>query len=116
MKTEIIATVIRLGLLLITGFVAPAFKAWLQQRAEDSKLERIKEWGRMAVSTAEQAYKDYAKTDPHGTERKRLAKRILAGALERAKIPLSDSELNAVIESAVTDLNLDKKLLGGEIE
>ena len=116
MKTEIITTVIRLGILLVTGFIAPAFKVWLQQKAEDSKLERIKEWGRMAVSTAEQAYKDYARTDPHGTERKRLAKRILAGALDRAKITLSDSELNAVIESAVTDLNLDRKYLEGTAE
>lgn len=111
MKTEIIATLIRLGILIVTGFIAPAFKAWLQQKAEDSKLERIKDWARMAVSMAEQAYKDYAKTDPHGTERKRLAKRALAGILDRAKITLSDSELNAVIESAVVDLNLDKKML-----
>lgn len=111
MKTELIATMIRLGILLITGFIAPAFKAWLQQKAEDSKLERIKDWARMAVSAAEQAYKDYAKTDPHGTERMRLAKRVLAGFLSRAKITLSDSELNAVIESAVVDLNLDKKML-----
>ena len=111
MKTEIIATLIRLGILIVTGFIAPAFKAWLQQKAEDSKLERIKDWARMAVSAAEQAYKDYAKTDPHGTERKRLAKRVLAGFLDRANITLSDSELNAVIESAVVDLNLDKKML-----
>ena len=115
MRVEVITLIIRAGILIITGFVAPAFKAWLQQRAEDSKLERIKEWGRMAVSTAEQAYKDYAKTDPHGTERKHLAKRILAGALERAHITLSDSELNAVIESAVADFNIDKKYLEGTV-
>ncbi len=107
MKIEI-ATLIRLGILVITGFIAPAFKAWLSQKAEDARWSRIISWAEMAVAAAEQQYKDYAKRDPDGTRRKRFAARVLAEVLRKAGIALSEDEMTALIESAVADLNYMK--------
>ena len=54
MKMELLTLLVKLGILLITGFLAPAFKAWLEAHAEDARIERIKGYARQAVRAAEQ--------------------------------------------------------------
>ena len=109
MKIELLTLAVRIAALVITGIIAPALKGWLESRAEDARIERIKGFARQAVSAAEQIHKKAMQDDPDGTRRKELAKQILDRMGLKAGIALSASELDDIIEAAVYDLNLENK-------
>lgn len=107
MKMELCTLLIRIGILIITGYVAPAIKRWLVSRAEDARVERIKGWARQAVNAAQQIYKKMDAEDPTGEHRRKDAVRFLVEACRRAHIQLDETEIDALIEAAVYELNME---------
>ena len=105
MKVELLKLIVQIVTLVITAFIAPALNSWLNQKAEDAQLDRVKGWALRAVKAAEQAYKDYKKTDPDGVNRRSYARRVLKRACQRCKICLTDEDIETLIEAAVQEIN-----------
>lgn len=105
MKVELLKLIVQIVTLVITAFIAPALMSWLNQKAEDAQLDRVKGWALRAVKAAEQVYKDYAKTDPDGVKRRSYARRVLKRACNRCKMCLTDEDIETLIEAAVQEIN-----------
>ena len=102
MKVEIITLIIRLAIAIMTGICIPAFKHWLDVKAENEKFAQIRQTAETAVYAAEQLLK---KTDPDGEERRKYAHRLIAMAAMRLGVALTDNEIDAMIQAAVKELN-----------
>ena len=102
MKLEIITLIIRLVIAVMTGICIPAFKHWLDIKAENEKFAQIRQTAETAVYAAEQLMK---KTDPDGEERRKYAHRLIAMAAMRLGIALTDDEIDSMIQAAVKELN-----------
>lgn len=104
-KVELIKLIVQIITLVITAFIAPALMSWLNQKAEDAQLDRVKGWALRAVKAAEQVYKDYARSDPDGVKRRSYARRVLKRACDRCKMCLTDEDIETLIEAAVKEIN-----------
>ena len=102
MKIEIITLIIRLAIAVMTGICIPAFKRWLDVKAENEKLQQIRQTAETAVYAAEQLLK---KTDPDGEERRKYAHKLIAATAMRLGIALTDNEIDSMIQAAVKELN-----------
>ena len=102
MKVEIITLIIRLAIAIMTGICIPAFKHWLDVKAENEKFAQIRQTAETAVYAAEQLLK---KTDPDGEERRKYAHRLIAMAAMRLGVALTDNEIDSMIQAAVRELN-----------
>ena len=102
MKLEIITLIIRLAIAIMTGICIPAFKHWLDVKAENEKFAQIRQTAETAVYAAEQLLK---KTDPDGEERRKYAHRLIAMAAMRLGVALTDNEIDSMIQAAVKELN-----------
>lgn len=117
MTLEVITLIMRLAIVLICGFVAPAFKVWLDAKARSEADARIKEVARTAVFAAEQIYNTAKKVDPNGTLRRRFVKDAIKRVAYETKVALTDREISEIMEAAVQELNFvthQEKLLNGE--
>ena len=104
-KVELMKLTVQIVTLVITAFIVPALMSWLNQKAEDAQLNRVKGWALKAVKAAEQVYKDYEKSDPDGVKRRSYARRVLKRACQRCKICLTDEDIETLIEAAVHEIN-----------
>ena len=104
-KVELMKLTVQIVTLVITAFIAPALMSWLNQKAEDAQLDRVKGWALKVVKAAEQVYKDYEKSDPDGVKRRSYARRVLKRACQRCKICLTDEDIETLIEAAVHEIN-----------
>lgn len=102
MKLEIITLIIRLAIAFMTGICIPAFKHWLDIKAENEKFAQIRQTAETAVYAAEQLMR---KTDPTGEERKKYAHELIAATAMRLGIALTDNEIDSMIQAAVKELN-----------
>jgi len=102
MKVEIITLIIRLAIAVMTGICIPAFKHWLDAKAENEKLQQIRQTAETAVYAAEQLMK---KTDPTGEERRKYAHRLISMTANRLGVALTDGEIDSMIQAAVKELN-----------
>lgn len=102
MKLEIITLIIRLAIAIMTGICIPAFKHWLDIKAENEKFAQIRETAETAVYAAEQLMR---KTDPDGEERRKYAHRLISDTATRLGIALTDNEIDSMIQAAVKELN-----------
>ena len=98
MKMELLTLLIKVAVVVITGYVAPAAKRWLESRAEDARVERLKGWARQAVNAAQQIYKKMGVEDPTGERRRKDAVRFLVETCKRANIQLEETEIDALID------------------
>lgn len=117
MAVEVITLLLRLAIVLLCGFVAPAFKAWLEAKARSEAEAKIKETARTAVFAAEQIYNTAKKADPDGTLRRRFVKDAIKRVAYETKVALTDREISEIMEAAVQELNFathSEKLLIGE--
>ena len=96
MKVEIITLIIRLAIAVMTGICIPAFKHWLDVKAENEKSAET------AVYAAEQLMR---KTDPTGEERRKYAHRLISMTANRLGVALTDGEIDSLIQAAVKELN-----------
>lgn len=102
MKIEIITLIIRVAIAVMTGICIPAFKHWLDVKAENEKFAQIRQTAETAVYAAEQLLK---KTDPDGEERRKYAHKLIAATAMRLGIALTDNEIDSMIQAAVRELN-----------
>ena len=102
MKVEIITLIIRLAIAVMTGICIPAFKHWLDVKAENEKLQQIRQTAETAVYAAEQLMR---KTDPTGEERRKYAHRLISMTAARLGVALTDNEIDSMIQAAVKELN-----------
>lgn len=102
MKLEIITLIIRLAIAVMTGICIPAFKHWLDVKAENEKFAQIRQTAETAVYAAEQLMR---KTDPDGEERRKYAHRLINMTAMRLGIALTDDEIDSMIQAAVKELN-----------
>lgn len=102
MKLEIITLIIRLAIAIMTGICIPAFKHWLDVKAENEKFAQIRQTAETAVYAAEQLMR---KTDPTGEERRKYAHQLIAATAMRLGIALTDKEIDSMIQAAVKELN-----------
>lgn len=105
MKTELITLLIRLIILVITAFVVPALKKWLEARTENEKLQQIKTWALQAVKAAEQMHNKAKKDDPTGEIRREYARKAILRICSRLGVTLTDRDVEALIEAAVQEVN-----------
>lgn len=106
MKVELMKLGVQIITLLITAYLAPAVLGWLAQKSEDARENRVKDWAVKAVRGAEQVYRDYAKTDPHGIKRRNYAREIIRRANKRYRMALTEDDIDALIEAAVQELSI----------
>ena len=102
MKVEIITLIIRLAIAIMTGICIPAFKHWLDIKAENEKFAQIRQTAETAVYAAEQLMK---KTDPTGEERRKYAHRLISMTANRLGVALTDGEIDSLIQAAGKELN-----------
>ena len=102
MKVEIITLIIRLAIAVMTGICIPAFKHWLDVKAENEKFAQIRQTAETAVYAAEQLMR---KTDPDGEGRRRYAHKLIALTADRLGVALTDNEIDSMIQAAVRELN-----------
>ena len=102
MKVEIITLIIRLAIAIMTGICIPAFKHWLDIKADNEKLQQIRQTAETAVYAAEQLMR---KTDPTGEERRKYAHRLISMTANRLGVALTDNEIDSMIHAAVKELN-----------
>lgn len=117
MALEIITLLLRLAIVVICGVVAPAVKAWLEEKAKSEAEARIKETARTAVFAAEQIYNTAKKADPDGTLRRRFVKDAIKRVAYETRVTLTDKEISEIMEAAVQELNFathSEKIMIGE--
>ncbi len=102
MKLEIATLIIRLAIAVMTGICIPAFKHWLDVKAENEKFAQIRQTAETAVYAAEQLMR---KTDPTGEERRKYAHKLIAATAMRLGVALTDHEIDSLIQAAVQELN-----------
>ena len=93
--TPIANALISLLALLITTFLIP----WIKAKVKAEKLAEVQNWTRICVSAAEQIFKQSGM----GRQKAQYVREYLLGK----GYNLNVNEINALIESAVHDLNLD---------
>ena len=102
MKVEIITLIIRLAIAVMTGICIPAFKHWLDVKAENEKLQQIRQTAETAVYAAEQLMR---KTDPTGEQRRKYAHKLISMTANRLGVALTDGEIDSMSQAAVKELN-----------
>ena len=105
MGLRIIELLVRLAILIMAGIIVPAFKRWLDTKAENEKFERIRQVAETAVYAAEQLMHN---VDPDGTERYNFVVSAILATKDKIGINLTDDEIKTIIEAAVQELNVLK--------
>ena len=96
---QIITLVISLIGVILTGLVVP----WLRIKLTNEKLDSVQMWVNIAVAAAEQMF-----SEPKSGKYK---KTYVAEFLKTKGITITDQELDALIESAVYEINRATNLL-----
>ena len=94
--TPIVNAVIALIAAIITTFLIP----WIKSRIDAAKLAQIVEWVGIAVRAAEQIYNESGM----GEKKKQYVLDFLASK----GFTLDPDSINAMIEAAVKDLNIEQ--------
>lgn len=102
MNIEIITLIVRLAIAIMTGICIPAFKHWLDIKAENEKFAQLVQTAQIAVYSAEQLMRN---TDPNGEARRKYAHRLICMTAMRLGLTLTDKEIDALIQAAVQELN-----------
>lgn len=105
MYLKIFELLLRLAVLIMAGFVIPAFRSWLKKKSENEDMEKIRGWVYAAVYAAEQIYNHAEKLDPEGKIRKTYARNMVTKILLNHGITITERELDMLIEAAVNTLN-----------
>ena len=93
---EILKLVIMLLAAVVTRYVIP----WIRQKTQNETFQTVIDWTLQAVLAAEQVH-----TSKTGQERKKIVTAFIKRVLEEKNVPLSDAEIDILIESAVKQMN-----------
>ena len=106
MKAEIFVLIFRLILIVLVSVLIPAARTWLNIKTDSEKMNRIKDWANTAVWAAEQLHNKVEHNDPDGTLRRKYAYEAINQMALKLGVVLTSSEIDALIECAVHELNL----------
>lgn len=98
---QMILTLIPVIGTIITYFIVPLLKA----NIDCAKLEQYKQWASLAVKTAEMLWNETGR----GSDKKTYAAAFLDRMFNSKKTTITEEQINILIESAVQELNKDKK-------
>lgn len=90
---EVLKAVLVLATILLTRYTVP----YLKESAESKKLSWVVEWAKYAVYAVEQTVLG----EKTGQEKKAIAIEFIKGMLIKKNMPISDEQINTLIESAV---------------
>lgn len=108
MTMEILTLGVRLAIVIITGLLVPALKAWINAKTDNEKLNQLKAAAETAVYAAEQMHQKVADNEVYQEERRRFARAAISRAAHRLGLVLTDAEVNELMEAAVQELNIMK--------
>ena len=91
--TPVVNAVIALAAAVVTAFVIP----WIKSKTTAAQREEIDAWVRIAVTAAEQIYKETGK----GKEKKAYVLKFL----EEKNLKIDEESVDLMIESAVKNMN-----------
>ena len=91
--TPVVNAVIALAAAVVTAFVVP----WIQSKTTAAQREEIDAWVRIAVTAAEQIYRETGK----GKEKKAYVLKFL----EEKNLKIDEESVDLMIESAVKNMN-----------
>lgn len=104
-KMELITTLIRASMLIMTIFIAPALRAWLKAHADEKAVKTMERWADIAVKAAEQIRNAMDVKDPDGTQRKEWARKWIIETAKKMNIYITTDQADMLIEAAVMDNN-----------
>ena len=102
-KLELISTLIKAAMMIVTIFVAPALRSWLKAHADEKAVKTMTEWAEIAVKAAEQIKDHMNVQDPDGKKRKAWARRWIIETAHKMKIEITEDQADILIEAAVLD-------------
>ena len=108
MTVEIITLILRLAIVVMGGFVVPAFRKWIQTKTENENMNRLKAAAETAVYAAEQMHKATGDVEEYRELRRKFAHDAISRTAHKIGIVLTEAEINALMEAAVQELNLVK--------
>ena len=91
--TPIVNAVVALAAAVVTAFIIP----WIKSKTTAAQREEINEWVKIAVTAAEQIYKETGK----GKEKKYYVLKFL----EEKNLKIDEKSVDLMIESAVKNMN-----------
>ena len=104
-KLELISTLIKAAMMIVTIFVAPALRSWLKAHADEKAVKTMTQWAEIAVKAAEQIKDHMNVQDPDGKKRKAWARRWIIETAHKMKIEITEDQADMLIEAAVLDNN-----------
>lgn len=104
-KVEIITVIIRIAVLVAVGIIIPALRKWIVTKTDNENLNEVKQWAYSVVWAAEQLYNKVEKNDPDGEKRRHYAYHAVNRFAQKLGLALTTSEIEAIIECAVHELN-----------
>lgn len=116
MTIEILTLVIRLAIVVITGLLVPALRAWIHAKTDNEKLNQLKAAAETAVYAAEQMHQKIADKEEYQEARRKFAREAISRAAHRLGLVLTNAEINELMEAAVQELNIMKNIAVEEVE
>ena len=104
-KIELITTLLRAVMMILTIFVIPAVSKWMKANAASKEVQTLEKIVDDAVTAAEQLRKTLDIMDPTGEWRKSKAVILIRASCSRLNIELSDAEIEMLIEATVKNCN-----------
>lgn len=104
-KLELITTLIKAAMLIVTIFIAPALRAWLKAHADEKAVKTMKQWADIAVMAAEQIRNHMDIADPAGTSRKKWARQWIIETGKKMGVEITPDQADMLIEAAVMENN-----------
>lgn len=94
---EIVKLALQIGLIVLTAFVVPAVRKFLNEKTTKEQRENAKFWTALAVKCAEDIYKERGQG--------KLKKEYVIEWLNRNNIKISPEQMDALIDIIVEELN-----------
>lgn len=114
MTVEITTLILRLAIVFISGFLAPAVRTWLETKTDNEKMNKLKMAAETAVYAAEQMHKATENVEEYRELRRKFAHDAISRAAHKIGIVLTETEINTLMEAAVQEINLIKhSTIGG---
>lgn len=104
-KLELISTLIKAAMMIVTIFVAPALRSWLKAHADEKAVKTMTQWADIAVKAAEQIKDAMNVQDPDGAKRKEWARKWIIETARKMKVEITIEQADMLIEAAVMDNN-----------
>lgn len=104
-KLELITTLIKAAMLIVTIFIAPALRSWLKAHADEKAVRTMEQWADIAVKAAEQIKNHMDVQDPDGSRRKEWARKWIIETAKKMEIEITEDQADMLIEAAVMDNN-----------